>query len=47
MPMALTPSTMAPLGTPAPDFRLPDTDGTFVSLAEVGERPGPAGGLHL
>ncbi len=23
--MALTPSTMLPLGTPAPDFRLPDT----------------------
>jgi peroxiredoxin len=30
--MALTPSTMLPLGTPAPDFRLPDTDGTLVSL---------------
>jgi peroxiredoxin len=29
--MAETPSTMVPLGTPAPDFRLPDTDGTFVS----------------
>ncbi len=26
--MAKTPSTMVPLGTPAPDFRLPDTDGT-------------------
>ncbi|MFP5307901.1 MAG: thioredoxin family protein, partial [Gammaproteobacteria bacterium] len=23
--MALTPSTMLPLGTPAPDFSLPDT----------------------
>jgi peroxiredoxin len=37
--MALTPSTMAPLGTPAPDFRLPDTDGTFVSLADFGDAP--------
>src|SRR3954468_22494294 len=32
--MALTPSTMAPLGTPAADFRLPDTDGKLVSLAD-------------
>lgn len=30
--MALTPSTMLPLGTKAPDFRLPDTDGRMVSL---------------
>ncbi|MBX6313600.1 MAG: thioredoxin family protein [Isosphaeraceae bacterium] len=31
--MALTPSTMLPLGTKAPDFRLPDTeDGRLVSL---------------
>jgi peroxiredoxin len=29
--MAETPSTMVRLGTPAPDFRLPDTDGTLVS----------------
>ena len=29
--MAKTPSTMLALGTPAPDFRLPDTDGTQVS----------------
>src|SRR5687767_15834067 len=30
--MALTPSTMLPLGTPAPDFSLPATDGSIVSL---------------
>jgi peroxiredoxin len=32
--MALTPSTMLPLGTSAPDFRLPDTTGKTVSLAD-------------
>jgi len=29
--MALTPSTMLPLGTTAPDFKLPDTDGKIIS----------------
>jgi peroxiredoxin len=37
--MALTPSTMAPLGTPAADFRLPDTDGKAVSLADLADAP--------
>jgi peroxiredoxin len=32
--MALTPSTMLPLGTSAPDFKLSDTDGKLVSLAD-------------
>ncbi len=32
--MALTPSTMLPLGTTAPDFKLPDTDGKIISLAD-------------
>ena len=30
--MSLTPSTMLPIGTVAPAFRLPDTDGRTVSL---------------
>ena len=33
--MAATPSTMLPLGTPAPDFQLSDTDGSTVSLADL------------
>ncbi|MBU6504822.1 MAG: thioredoxin family protein, partial [Betaproteobacteria bacterium] len=32
--MALTPSTMLPLGTPAPDFSLPDPQGRRVSLKD-------------
>jgi peroxiredoxin len=32
--MALTPSTMLPLGTTAPDFKLPDTNGKIVSLPD-------------
>ena len=37
--MALTPSTMLALGTSAPDFRLPDTDGKIVSLADFKNAP--------
>jgi len=37
--MALTPSTMLPLGTTAPDFQLPDTDGKTVSLADFKSSP--------
>ncbi len=32
--MVATPSTMAVLGTPAPDFSLPDTEGRMVSLSD-------------
>jgi peroxiredoxin len=32
--MVAVPSTMLSLGTPAPAFRLPDTDGTFVSFGD-------------
>ncbi len=32
--MVLTPSTMLPLGTKAPDFSLPNVDGQSVSLAD-------------
>ncbi len=37
--MALTPSTMVALGTPAPDFRLPDTDGKTVALSDFSSAP--------
>ncbi|NBW95194.1 MAG: thioredoxin family protein [Planctomycetia bacterium] len=33
--MVRTPSTMLPLGTPAPDFSLPDVDGRMVGLADA------------
>ena len=37
--MALTPSTMVPLGTPAPDFALPDTDGKTVKKSDFAAAP--------
>src|SRR5271163_2876658 len=37
--MSLTPSTMLPLGTIAPGFRLPDTDGKTVSLEDLKGAP--------
>jgi peroxiredoxin len=37
--MALTPSTMIPLGTAAPEFHLPDTDGRTVSLEDFKSAP--------
>ena len=37
--MALTPSTMLPLGTTAPDFKLPDTNGKTVSPADFKDTP--------
>ncbi len=36
--MALTPSTMLPLGTTAPDFQLPDTNGKIVSPADFKDK---------
>jgi peroxiredoxin len=36
--MALTPSTMLPLGTTAPDFKLPDTNGKTVSLTDFKDK---------
>ncbi len=36
--MALTPSTMLALGTLAPDFSLPDTNGQVVSLRDFAEK---------
>lgn len=38
--MVRTPSTMLPLGTPAPDFSLPNVDGTTKSLADFQGAPG-------
>ncbi|HYT58769.1 MAG TPA: thioredoxin family protein [Haliangiales bacterium] len=37
--MAKTPSTMLPLGTSAPDFRLPDTTGKIISLSDFNDAP--------
>jgi peroxiredoxin len=37
--MTLTPSTMLPLGTAAPAFSLPDTDGHTVSLGDLKGAP--------
>ena len=37
--MALTPSTMLALGSPAPGFRLPDTDGRLVALDDFRDAP--------
>jgi peroxiredoxin len=37
--MANTPSTMLPLGTKAPDFRLPDYHGRLVTLADFDAQP--------
>jgi peroxiredoxin len=37
--MSLTPSTMLPLGTIAPDFKLPDTNGKIVALADFKGQP--------
>jgi peroxiredoxin len=38
--MVLTPSTMLPLGTPAPDFSLVNVDGKTVSLSDFQNAPG-------
>jgi len=37
--MALTPSTMVQLGTPAPDFRLPNTEGEWTALSDFKAAP--------
>ena len=39
LPMALTASTMLSLGTQAPSFRLPDTDGNLVGLDDFQDAP--------
>jgi peroxiredoxin len=38
--MVKTPSTMLPLGTPAPSFSLPATDGSTLALADFSAAPG-------
>lgn len=38
--MVRTPSTMLPLGTPAPDFSLPNVDGSTKSLADFQDAQG-------
>ena len=37
--MVMTPSQMLALGTAAPEFSLPDTDGTTVSLSDLSDAP--------
>jgi peroxiredoxin len=37
--MVLTPSSMLPIGTPAPEFSLPDTEGVLVSLGDFKTAP--------
>lgn len=37
--MTVTPSQMISLGTPAPDFNLPDTKGNIVSLSDFKQAP--------
>ena len=37
--MVRTNSTMLPLGTSAPDFSLPNVDGSMVSLADLADAP--------
>ena len=37
--MVMTPSTMIPLGSPAPDFRLPTPDGTLVGRDDFKDAP--------
>ena len=43
--MALTPSTMLPLGTTAPDFSLPSTEGLDVTLSDCRGEPTALGSL--